>query len=166
MSVSRGKQFERIVKQELQRIPGVLCDRLYDNTSGFVNINTPSDFIVFRTPNFYFVECKTIHGQSIPNANFVQLPRILSRLQNVDNAFGYFIIWFVDYKETYVVSATFLDRYINKQENILNESNFKPKKSINHLELNKFSSMFEKDVIFPKQEYKRVFPKIDFSNIF
>lgn len=35
MSTNRGKQFENVVRQAFEKVPGVSIDRLHDQTTGF-----------------------------------------------------------------------------------------------------------------------------------
>lgn len=166
MAVSRGKQFEKVVEKEIKKIPGILCERLHDVTGGYVNLNTPSDYIVYKYPNFYFVECKTIHGASLPLNNLVQVDRIISRITGIKGARGYFIVWFVDKGVTFVLDVYFLSKYISKDENLLS---YMPKKtfsaSLNYLDLLHISKVYD-GVYVPDQQYKRVFGTYDFSCIF
>lgn len=166
MAVSRGKQFEKVVERDIKKIPNTLCERLHDVTSGYVNLNTPADYIVYKDPNFYFVECKTIHGASLPLTNLVQLDRIIKRITGVSGAFGYFIVWFVDKAITVVLSVDFLDKYRNKDESLLPYlPNQKFKNSLNYMDL-LYVAQRGFGVYVPPQEYKRVFGTYDFSRIF
>lgn len=35
LAVSRGKQFEAVIKDAFEKVPGVSIDRLHDQTTGF-----------------------------------------------------------------------------------------------------------------------------------
>lgn len=168
MAVSRGKQFEKVVEKYIKSIPGVLCERLHDVTSGYLNLNTPADYIVYKYPNFYFVECKTVHGMSIPISNLVQLDRINERIKGVTGSHGYFIVWFVDCAITLVLDVDFINRYIQEDESFLPYlSGGKFKKSLNCMELLNICKNCEgSKVYYPPQEYKRVFGTYNFSNLF
>ena len=65
MAVNRGKKFEQCVKDAFLKIPGVSVDRLHDQTSGFAGSTNVSDFIVYKYPNQYYVECKSVHGNTL-----------------------------------------------------------------------------------------------------
>ena len=55
MPVSRGKQFEKVVERDIKKIPDIICERLHDITNGYINLNTPADYIVYKKPNFYYL---------------------------------------------------------------------------------------------------------------
>ena len=62
MAENRGKQFESVIRESFEKVSGVSIDRLYDNQSGYLNIATISDFIVYKEPYEYYIECKSVHG--------------------------------------------------------------------------------------------------------
>ena len=65
MAQNRGKQFEEVVRQCFERVPGVSIDRLHDQTTGFKGSQNICDFIVYKKPYEYYFECKTIHGNTL-----------------------------------------------------------------------------------------------------
>lgn len=154
MPVNRGKQFEKLIQTTFENLAlQVRCERLHDQVSGFVEVSkNPADFIVYKFPFEYYIECKSIHGASIPINNLVQLDRIRERC-GVYGVFGKFIIWFVDKQETYWVDHKYLlvQRMLGK-------------KSVNHEILKQAAKEGELVKLIPAQ-YKRVFGKYDFSDM-
>ena len=71
MTVNRGKQFEDVVKEAFEQLPNVSIDRLHDQTNGYLGSSNICDFIVYRKPNEFYFECKSVHGNtlSIHNPN-------------------------------------------------------------------------------------------------
>lgn len=65
MAVNRGKQFEDIVKESFERVHNVSIDRLHDQTTGFKGSTNICDFIVYQKPFQYYIECKSIHGNTL-----------------------------------------------------------------------------------------------------
>lgn len=65
MTVSRGKQFENVIREAFERVPDVSVDRLHDQTNGFVGSQNICDFIVYKKPHEYYIECKTVHGNTL-----------------------------------------------------------------------------------------------------
>ncbi len=65
MSVNRGKQFEYVIREAFERVSGVSLDRLNDNTAGFKGIAGICDFIVYKFPYQYYIECKAVHGNTL-----------------------------------------------------------------------------------------------------
>lgn len=65
MAVNRGKQFETKIKEAFERVDGVSVDRLHDQTTGYLGSSNICDFIVYRKPYEYYIECKSVHGNTL-----------------------------------------------------------------------------------------------------
>lgn len=72
MAQGRGKEFERIIRQAFMKIPEVSVDRIHDQTTGFKGSSNICDFIVYRKPHEYYIECKTVHGNVLPFTNITE----------------------------------------------------------------------------------------------
>lgn len=70
LAVNRGKKFEEIIKEAFMKVPGVSIDRLHDQMTGYkVTSANPCDFIVYKQPYEYYIECKSVHGNTLPFSN-------------------------------------------------------------------------------------------------
>lgn len=65
MATNRGKQFEDVVKEAFERIDGVSIDRLHDQTTGYSGSTNICDFIVYKKPYELYIECKSVHGNTL-----------------------------------------------------------------------------------------------------
>lgn len=65
MAVNRGKDFESIVRECLQKVDGAYVQRLYDPQGGYAGVANPCDFNVYRYPKMYMIECKSVHGNTL-----------------------------------------------------------------------------------------------------
>lgn len=65
MSENRGKKFEAVVRSCFERLPDVSIDRLHDQTNGYAGSSNICDFIVYRKPYEYYIECKSVHGNTL-----------------------------------------------------------------------------------------------------
>ena len=65
MAVNRGKQFEEVVRQAFEAVEGVSVDRLHDQTTGYIGSSNICDFIVYKKPYEYYIECKSVHGNTL-----------------------------------------------------------------------------------------------------
>lgn len=151
MAVSKGKQFEAKIKEQLNSIPGVLVERLYDVTNGYSKIKTPADYIVYKGDKLYYIECKSIHGPSIPLDNLTQLESLIDRCSKNDNVRGIFLIWFVDKQVTYCIDCN----YVLKQ--LKNGC-----KRFNYLSL---LNTQEEGFCVLQGVYKRLYGVYDFTNL-
>lgn len=101
MTQNRGKQFENIIKMEFESIEGVSIDRLHDQTTGYKGSQNICDFIVYKKPYEYYIECKSVHGNTFPFSNITdrQYYGLLDKSQ-IKGVFAGVIVWFVDKDRT------------------------------------------------------------------
>lgn len=65
MGKNRGKQFEEHIQKAFEKIPGVSIVRLHDQTTGYLGSSNHCDFIVYKKPYEYHIECKSVHGNTL-----------------------------------------------------------------------------------------------------
>lgn len=95
--VNRGKDFEQVIRESFERVPGVSIDRLNDNTAGFKGIAGICDFIVYREPYEYYFECKSVRGASLPFSNITETQwNGLLEKSKIEGVFAGVICWWVD----------------------------------------------------------------------
>ena len=66
MSVNRGKDFEKVIKESFEKVPNTSVVRLHDQTNGFAGSTNPCDFLIYHAPHLYALECKSVHGNTLP----------------------------------------------------------------------------------------------------
>lgn len=110
MAVNRGKQFENVIRKSFERVEGVSIDRLNDNTAGFKGIAGICDFIVYREPHEYYIECKSVHGNTLPFANVTetQWNGLLEKSKIVGVRAG-IMCWWIDRDVTRFIPIEYLD---------------------------------------------------------
>ena len=97
MAENRGKKFENVIKEAFQKVPGVSIDRLHDQTNGFKGSQNICDFIVYREPYEYYIECKSVHGASLPFSNITDTQfNGLSEKSQIEGVFAGVLCWFID----------------------------------------------------------------------
>lgn len=64
-AVNRGKNFEDNVKEDIERLGNVYIQRLYDPQGGYSSVSNPCDFVAFKRPQFYMLECKSTHANTL-----------------------------------------------------------------------------------------------------
>lgn len=151
MPIRRGKDFEKIIEKSLNEMPNVLCERLHDQVTGYLNVSrNPSDYIVYKYPYMYYLECKSIHGASIPLTNFKQQDLINERVKKSDGVRGVYLVWFVDKQITFWIPSHVIEYSVGMGV-----------KSLNYTSL-----MTTPGVKIIPAEYKRIYGKYDFSKMF
>ena len=112
MAYNRGKQFEDVVREAFEKVPGVSIDRLHDQTTGWKGSTNICDFIVYREPYEYYFECKSVHGNTLPFSNITdkQWQGMLEKSQ-IDGVYAGIICWFVDKDDTRFFPIQYLQKY-------------------------------------------------------
>ena len=97
MGVNRGKDFEKVIKEAFEKVPGVSIDRLHDQMNGFAGSANISDFIVYNYPYEYYIECKSVHGNTLPFSNISknQWTGMLEK-SKIDGVFAGVMCWWID----------------------------------------------------------------------
>ena len=96
-NTNRGKQFEEVIKQAFLKVPGVSIDRLHDQTTGFANSSNICDFIVYKEPYEYYIECKSVHGNTLPFSNISETQwNGMIEKSHIQGVHAGVICWWVD----------------------------------------------------------------------
>lgn len=112
MPNNRGKQFEAKFKHDFSLIPGATIDRLYDPVGGYKNIKNVSDFIGYVYPFIFYLECKSVEGNTFPLVNLTQFDDLLEK-KDVKGSLAGVVIWFIDHKKEVWVSIEEFERIKN-----------------------------------------------------
>ena len=70
-------------------------DRLYDPVSGYRSISNISDYIVYKYPEIFYMEVKSIHGNTFPLTNLTQYEKLKSKI-GIKGVRAGVTIWFCD----------------------------------------------------------------------
>ena len=119
MSVNRGKQFEDVIRESFEKVPGVSIDRLHDQTTHYKGSTNICDFIVYREPYEYYFECKSIHGNTLSiysndpkrkygNISNAQWEGLLEKSQ-IDGVTAGVICWWIDKDKTVFIPIQTLE---------------------------------------------------------
>ena len=153
MGENRGKAFENIIKEAFLKVPDVSVDRLHDQMTGYkVTSANICDFIVYKKPYEYYIECKSVHGNTLPFSNITtnQWNGLLEK-SKIDGVFAGVICWWIKFDTTLFLPIQTLDIWRNQVG----------LKSIKH-------DIWEKDldVIKINGKKKRVFFDYDMTEFF
>ena len=97
MVENRGKRFEKVIQTAFEKVPGVSIDRLHDQTTGYIGSSNICDFIVYKEPYEYYIECKSVHGASLPFSNITETQWSgLFEKSKIEGVFAGIICWFID----------------------------------------------------------------------
>ena len=96
MAVNRGKSFEAKFKEDWERTVSKCIDRLYDSVSGYKSVSNISDFIAYKQPNIFYLECKSHKENTFPFSNLSQYDKLLKKV-GIPGVRTGVIIWFIDH---------------------------------------------------------------------
>ena len=113
MTVNRGKQFESVIKEAFEKVDGVSIDRLHDQMTGYkVTSANICDFIVYKKPYEYYIECKSVHGNTLPFSNITNNQRNgLLEKSKIPGVFAGVICWWIDKDITAFIPIQLLENW-------------------------------------------------------
>lgn len=97
MATNRGKAFEDVIREAFKRLPNTTVTRLPDPVQGYLGIRNICDFIIYNYPYQYFIECKSVHGNTLSFSNITdnQYHGMLE-VSQVKGVIAGVICWWVD----------------------------------------------------------------------
>lgn len=108
MAQNRGKQFEQKLKEDFSKMSGAYIYRVPDQLGGLKGQTGICDFIGFCYPSIFFLEAKTILGNTFPITNFTQFDKLMS-IPDVRGVHRGVVIWFQTHDTVvYVPMTTFV----------------------------------------------------------
>lgn len=109
-TISRGKDFEGIVKESFERIPDTVVYRIPDQVTYKVGSKNPCDFLIYHAPILYAVECKATNKPSLPFANISEYQwKELLKMAEVRGVVAGILCWWVNYDTTAFIPIHFLE---------------------------------------------------------
>ena len=112
MGINRGKQFEKEIQNQFEKIEDISVDRLYDVTTGYKNQNNPCDLIVFAYGTLNYFECKAIHGNTLNFKSHIrqnQIDKLLAK-SKIPRVNAGIICWFIDCDETVYIDINYIQQ--------------------------------------------------------
>lgn len=110
MAVNRGKQFEVRFREDWARTMSKCIDRIYDQVSGMKTISNISDFIAFRFPNMFYLECKSTTGNTFNFAKLTQYDKLAAKLGCERGVRIGVVVWFIDHDRVLYVPISTIKR--------------------------------------------------------
>ena len=148
MANNKGKQFEQKFKSDFtQTVKDCSLDRIYDTTNGYMGIRNICDFIGFKKPSIFYIECKSHEGNTFPLSNLSQYDKLITKI-GIPGVRAGVIIWFIDH-----------DRVIYVPIKTIKQMKEDGKKSVNIRTIDKEGYRF---IEIPSVK-KRVFMDSDYS---
>lgn len=119
--VNRGKDFEGQVHDGFLQIPGVSIDRLPDPMAGYAGVKNICDFMVYKYPLQYYIECKSCYGNTMSihsndpkrkygNITNNQWEGLLDK-SKIKGVKAGILVWFIDHDVTYWIDIRLLQKH-------------------------------------------------------
>ena len=93
---TQSKQFEKQFQSNWLETLGGFCYRLYDVMSGYNGVAGISDFICYKYPFIFIIDCKSHQGNTVSFNDFSQYERMLP-YKDVKGLVAGTVIWFKDH---------------------------------------------------------------------
>ena len=119
MKQNLGKKFEEKFKNDWLKIPNSSIDRLYDTMNGYKTISQVSDFIGYVFPNIFYLECKSINGNTFPITNLTQYSKLVKKVGIKGVRVGV-IIWYKEHERVSYVPISTLTEMIKDGKKSVN----------------------------------------------
>ena len=119
MKQNLGKKFEEKFKNDWLKIPNSSIDRLYDTMNGYKTISQVSDFIGYVFPNIFYLECKSINGNTFPIANLTQYSKLVKKVGIKGVRVGV-VIWYKEHERVIYVPISTLTEMIKEGKKSVN----------------------------------------------
>lgn len=108
--ISRGKDFEGVVRDAFEKIPNTSVYRVPDQQSYKVGSKNPCDFFVYHKPILYALECKATNKPSLPFTNITEFQwSELLKMSKVDGVVAGILCWWVNNDVTMFIPIQFLE---------------------------------------------------------
>lgn len=108
MAVNYGKKFEKRFEIDWLKIPNSDCVRLKDIMSGYKKIKNISDFICYLRPSTFYLDCKSLEGNTFNFAKLTQWDEMEKHVGIPGVNVGA-VIWFINHdKVCYVPIEEFI----------------------------------------------------------
>lgn len=108
--VSRGKDFEEVVKECMEKVPDTEVYRIPDQVTYKVGSKNPCDFLIYHKPILCAIECKATNKQSLPFSNISEYQwEQLLKMSKVSGVVAGILCWFVNYDKTLFIPIQFLE---------------------------------------------------------
>lgn len=108
MADNLGKKWEALFKRDfLKSLPDSTIDRIYDPVGKFKHVSNICDYIGYKEPNIFYLECKSCKGNTFNFAKLTQYKKLKEKWEEkVPGARIGIVIWFIDQKRVFYVPFT------------------------------------------------------------
>lgn len=93
---NRGKQFEDKFKEDWKRTVSKCIDRIYDSMSGMKSVSNISDFIGYKKPHIFYLECKSTRENTFNFHKLTQYDKLTEKV-GIPGVRTGVVIWFIEH---------------------------------------------------------------------
>ena len=156
--INRGKQFEQKVYSDFNKIDGVSIVRLPDQMTGYRHTSSNiSDFIIYKYPEIFYMEIKSILGNTFPLTNLTQYEKLKAKI-GIKGVRAGVTIWFVDRDRVIFVPIETIQQM--KQEGVKSVNI----RTIDNSDYDFINIPSVKKRVFMDSDYRVIFRNTDYYN--
>lgn len=101
MATNAGKQFENKFKQDFKKSTGGEIDRIYDTMGNYKTSNI-CDFIAYKMPNIFYLECKSCLGGNFNFCKLSQYEKLKAKV-GIPGVRSGVVLWFREYSKIFYI---------------------------------------------------------------
>lgn len=110
MKVNRGKDFEAIVKTAFEAVPNTVVYRIPDQQNYKIGSKNPCDFLVYRRPLLFAIECKVTTKATLPFTNITDFQwEHLLKMSQISGVAAGILCWYIEYDRTRFIPIQLLE---------------------------------------------------------
>lgn len=127
MAKNKGKGFEDAIRDAFEKYPlDVSIDRIPDQVTKFKGSTNICDFVVFSSPYQYYIECKSVHGNTLSIHSEPKMGKDgklhgfygnirdnqwegLLRKSEIEGVIAGVMCWWIDYDQTWFIPIQVLE---------------------------------------------------------
>ena len=132
---NRGKNFESQIRSAFENLPNVSFDRLPDPMAGYSGIKNICDFSMFCSPDMFYIECKSLYGNTLNYAGAItknQWNGMLEKSKILRCVAGV-VVWYIDHDVTAFVPIQELQKHRDAGNKSLNIKDITGENSVKHI---------------------------------
>ena len=132
--INRGKDFEAAIRESLETVKDASVDRLPDQMSGFKGSKNICDYVVFHSPDIFYIECKSKYENTLNFKGDISQDQWdgLLKKSKIKRCVAGVCVWFIDHDLTVFVNINDLEKHRQNGAKSLNIKDITGENSIPH----------------------------------
>lgn len=120
MADNLGKKWEERFKKDFEEtLPNSTIDRIYDTVGKYAGVSNVCDFIGYKYPNIFYLECKSCKGNTFNFAKLTQYEKLKEKVGIPGVRVGV-VLWFWEQDRVFYVPIATVTKMIKDGKKSVN----------------------------------------------